>query len=208
MIKAVITDFDGVLRHWQNDKTLELEAICKLERGTLTNICFEPELLQQAITGKISFEQWQNLARERIQKSYGLAIAEHYLQARQANGYSIDHGLIAIYKDYFPDATLVLATNATSRLPWELQEAGLARTFSHVFNSSAMGVAKPKKEFFYASLMSLGIKATDAVFIDDSIANVQAAKSVGLTSIHYNGRADLIGKLTSLSLQHSLIATV
>ena len=208
MIKAVITDFDGVIRHWQNDKTRELEDICKLQRGTLSNICFDAELLQPAITGKISFEQWQNLARERLQKSYGLAIAEHYIEAWQANGYRIDHGLIDTYEEYFPEAALVLATNATSRLPWELQEAGLTQRFSHVFNSSAMGVAKPKKEFFYALLMSLGINATDALFVDDSIVNVQAAKAVGIRSLHYNGRTDLVEKLTSLSLQQSMITTL
>ena len=208
MIKAILTDFDGVIRHWHNDKTRELEAICKLAPGTLFRLCFDAELLQPAITGKISFEHWQNLARERIQKSYGLAIAEHYIDAWEANGYHIDHALLDLYQEYFPDAALVLATNATSRLPCELHEAGLANRFSHVFNSSAMGVAKPKKEFFYASLMSLGIRATDALFIDDSIENVQAAKAVGIAAVHFNGRADCVEKLTSLSLQHSLLTTL
>jgi putative hydrolase of the HAD superfamily len=205
MLKAVVTDFDGVIRHWNNEKTRKVEADCKLEYGTLTRMCFSDDLLQPAITGKIGFQQWVDLARARLIKAYGLGVAEHYIEAWLGNGYKIDYDLIEQYRALFPDTRLVLATNATSRLPQELRDAKLHHAFDSVFNSSAMGVAKPKPLYFQAMLMSMGYTAKDVIFIDDSPANVQAAKSLGMTSCLYNSRSELLESLTSISLQASVL---
>ncbi len=206
MIQAIITDFDGVIRHWQNDQTAQVEAQCKLPAGTLSSLCFDPELLLPAITGKVSFEQWQDNAKAKIQKIYGLGVAEHYIEAWQRNGYRIDHDLIMKYRDYFPDAHVILATNATSRLPQELRDANLNSSFYQVFNSSAMGVAKPQKQFFSALLMSLGLSAKQTLFIDDSIGNVQSAKQLGMNAVHYDSRTQVLSQLEHLSLQYSMLA--
>jgi putative hydrolase of the HAD superfamily len=205
MFKAVITDFDGVLRHWNNDKTRKVEADCKLEFGTLSRICFSEDLLQPAITGKSTFESWVNSVRERLIKAYGLGVAEHYVEAWLTADYSIDYDLIKQYRELFPETRLVLATNATSRLPLELRNAKLDLAFDSVYNSSAMGVAKPKTLYFQAMLMSMGFTAKEVIFIDDSPANVQAAKSLGITSCLYNGRSELLESLTSISLQASVM---
>jgi putative hydrolase of the HAD superfamily len=205
MVKAVITDFDGVIRHWNNQKTRKVEADCKLEVGTLSSICFDAELLQPAITGQITYENWVELAHAKLQKTYGLGVADHFIQAWKSNPYSIDYDLITQYRTLFSDARLVLATNATTRLHEELREANLLHSFDSIFNSSAMGVAKPKKQYFHALLMSMGLRAKDALFVDDSLENVQAAKALGIQSFYYNSRSQLLEELTNVSLQNSVL---
>lgn len=207
MVQVVVLDFDGVIRHWKNDKTKKVEHDCKVEAGTLSSICFEADLLQPAITGKITWNEWLDKAHARLRKAYGLGVADHYIEAWIRNGFTIDHDLIRQLRELFPEAKLALATNATSNLPSELKRANLQSSFDFIFNSSAMGVAKPRREYFYGALMSMGVTAAEAVFIDDTVENVMAAKDIGLHAIHFDSRSHVLESLTQLALQTSMVAT-
>lgn len=198
-IKTIITDFDGVIRHWQNRNVSQLEVNCRLPKGSLFKMCFSDDLLMPAITGKITYQQWVEQVRKRILDRYGLSISEHFVEAWQSEQYRIDHGLLADYERFFPRASLALATNATSRLPEELAQAGLKFRFGHVFNSSAMGVAKPSKQFFSAMMIFLGVQPAETVFIDDSEANVAAARLSGLNAVHYRTRTQVLADLEALA---------
>ncbi|EAR11291.1 HAD-IA family hydrolase [Reinekea blandensis] len=204
MIKAVITDFDGVLRHWTRDKTGAVEAHCKLSPGTLSAICFQKDLLEPAIRGTCTKDVWFEQAHERLKTRYGQGIADNYLEAWKTERYRIDHDLLARYRELFPEANLVLATNATSGLPAELNDADLSMAFSAMFNSSAMGVIKPERQYFQAVLMSLGLTAREVVFIDDSSTNVQAAAELGIPTVHYRSQTQVVNDLTDLALQSCL----
>lgn len=206
MIKAVITDFDGVIRHWTQQKTHAVEAQCKLDKGTLQAICFQPELLKPAIVGECTKEEWFRRAHACLQERFGLGIADHYIKAWQNELYHIDHALIAEYQQLFPKAHLALATNATTGFPQELADAGLTHQFDSVFNSSAMGVAKPARHYFHAVLMSLGVAASEVIFIDDSERNVATAREMGIMSVHYKQRSQVVGDLTDMALKASLLA--
>jgi len=81
---------------------------------------------------------------------------------------------------------VVLATNATSRLPRDLQKLGLSGLFYSVANSSEIGHAKPDREFFQAALSLAGIAAKNALFIDDTAENVAAAAALGIAAHHFN----------------------
>jgi putative hydrolase of the HAD superfamily len=205
MVKVVITDFDGVVRHWDNRATRKVEEDCKLPAGTLSAICFSKDLLHPAINGQVTKEQWFENAHAKLKAQYGQGVADHYIQAWHANAFSIDTELLACYREYFPEAKLALATNATSGLHGELRAAKLEHSFDFVFNSSAMGVAKPKKQFFYAMLISMGVKPAEALFIDDSLTNVMAAKELGISSLHFDNRSKVMESLTHHALQASLV---
>jgi len=206
MIKAVITDFDGVIRHWNGDGIAQVEHECKLPEGTLSAYRFTPDILQPAITGKIPFEGWAKLVYQRIEKRYGLGIAERFSDAWLACSYKIDHDLIAQYRSLFPEARIALATNATSRLPSEMANANLDGLFDCVYNSSAMGVAKPSLQYFQAVLMSMGLSAKDVIFIDDSLDNVMAARKIGIESFHFESRSQIKESLMLYSLHESALS--
>lgn len=207
MVKVVITDFDGVVRHWDNHATRKVEEDCKLPAGTLSAMCFSKELLHPAINGEVTKQQWMDNAHAKLKSHYGQGVADHYIQAWHANAYSIDTELMNFYREFFPDAKLALATNATSGLHDELRAASLENSFDFIFNSSAMGVAKPKKQFFYAMLISMGIKSSEALFIDDSLTNVMAAKELGIQSLHFDNRSKVMEALTHHALQASLVVS-
>jgi len=83
----------------------------------------------------------------------------------------------------------VLLTNATSRLGEDLRSLGLHRRFAAVVNSSDVGVAKPAAEIFRMALERAGATADRALFIDDTPANVQAARALGIRSHRFTAHA-------------------
>ena len=58
----------------------------------------------------------------------------------------------------------------------------LQNLFNKVYYSYEMGMSKPNKEIFKALLNDARIKAEETLFLDDSPANVETAKSLGIES--------------------------
>jgi putative hydrolase of the HAD superfamily len=60
---------------------------------------------------------------------------------------------------------------------------GLREYFSSFVMSSVVGVLKPHELMFNTALSELNIKPEEAIFIDDNIANVEAAIKLGMQGI-------------------------
>jgi putative hydrolase of the HAD superfamily len=61
----------------------------------------------------------------------------------------------------------------------------------NVLVSCQIGARKPSPEAYERALAHYGVPAENAFFVDDSKANVAGARSVGITSFHYTGVADV-----------------
>lgn len=56
----LLCDFDGVAQHlWDPDGMTSLDRAWSLAEGTLVGAAFDDEILQAAITGRVSDEQWR-----------------------------------------------------------------------------------------------------------------------------------------------------
>lgn len=60
---------------------------------------------------------------------------------------------------------------------------GIRQYFSTFIMSSVIGVLKPHELMYTTALKELGIKAEEAIFIDDNIVNVEAARKLGMQGI-------------------------
>lgn len=77
-----------------------------------------------------------------------------------------------------------LATNQHSyRGRWMKEALPYQDYFDREFYSFEMGVAKPDPAYFEQILDRLGVRADAAVFVDDRLENVDAARSVGLHTV-------------------------
>lgn len=56
--------------------------------------------------------------------------------------------------------------------------------FDGIMTSGKVGMIKPNIDIFEACLKKFNIQRSQAVFIDDTIENVQAAQNLGISSIH------------------------
>jgi HAD superfamily hydrolase (TIGR01509 family) len=62
----------------------------------------------------------------------------------------------------------------------------------NVLVSCEIGVRKPDPEAFRRALAHYDAKPEEAFFVDDSAANVAGAASIGITTFHYTGEADVV----------------
>lgn len=87
---------------------------------------------------------------------------------------------------------IALVTNATSRLSRDLEALGLRGLFDVIVNSSEIGFAKPEHGFYWAALRSTNVTVDQALFVDDSRPNVEAATQLGIRSLQFTGHESLM----------------
>jgi 2-haloacid dehalogenase len=74
------------------------------------------------------------------------------------------------------------------------------RDFNGVVVSAHEALVKPDPAIYRVLLDRYGLKGADCVFIDDSAANVEGARRVGMHAVHYIERMDLAAELRRLGL--------
>jgi putative hydrolase of the HAD superfamily len=67
--------------------------------------------------------------------------------------------------------------------------------------SCAVGASKPSPVIFQAALQAAKAKAPEAVFIDDILEYIQAARALGMNGIHYQNPLQLRADLRALDPQ-------
>ncbi len=193
MTQIIFCDFDGVIRHWNNDVLFEMEQQLNLPKGTTFKVAFAAENLIPAITGQISDEQWRANITHQLEQLTNLQNATDLVQAWGNSPATIDHQMFRLLKKLFPKAPLALVTNATSRLNADLAAHNLGHQFDFVINSSKIGVAKPDVGFYKEAVQKTNASVQTSVFIDDSLDNVKSAQAFGLNSFHFQG-SDILQK--------------
>jgi putative hydrolase of the HAD superfamily len=182
--RALLIDLDGVLRRWPAHDGA-LEASLGLPIGELRGLAFSAPLLTRAITGEITDEQWRAQVAADLKRRHPGVDAQVAVQAWSESPGEVAGDVLQVLEEEAAELRLVLVTNATSRLPGDLQALGLSDRFPAVVNSSVVGAAKPKVEIFQAALQAADCGADEALFVDDSVANVRAAQVLGIVSHLY-----------------------
>lgn len=181
----ILIDFDGVIRHWQSGAIEKVENRLGLPNGTLFSVAFSESLLLPTITGQQSHTCWTQKVRDQLSKKFDSAIGEELIEAWENTIGIIDRDFINSIRSNSPNSKLVLVTNATDKLSQDIYDSNLSESFDFIINSSVVMVAKPDAAFFARSIELLGCRFGDCVFIDDTLKNVQAAKELGILSLHH-----------------------
>jgi glucose-1-phosphatase len=78
--------------------------------------------------------------------------------------------------------------------------AGVLGHFREIFLSSAIGLRKPDAAAYDHVVKAIGVPANRIVFFDDLAANIEGARSRGLTAVHVTSPDDVAGALAALGL--------
>ncbi len=90
---------------------------------------------------------------------------------------------------------------------WSAETFPIAREKYDFFNllddiviSGEVGAVKPDPEIFEIMLERIGRPASQCVFIDDALANVEAARALGFATVHFQSPQQLENELEALQL--------
>lgn len=199
MYRAIIYDFDGVIRQWDTAETRALEEQFGLPAGAISEAAFEPSLLERALTGRIPDETWRLATANAVVRAHG----EHGAEAVRLWGARlgvIDQGMVALVKDVRGRLRTGLLTNATTRLETDLQAFKLDQAFDVVVNSARVGFVKPHPVVYRVAAVRLGFPPDMCLFVDDTEEHVEAARASGMTAIRFRGVEHLRGQLARLGV--------
>ncbi len=196
MIKALIFDLGGVVIDFSNSmyylhlseasgipvkriKTaIEKKELGLLERGTINLNTFE----------------------SKVAKSLGIRMKGVEWYSFYTRTVSIDPDVSDIinvlHKEYI---TAFISNIDKSRYAYTMRILDLD-LFDFRFASCYVGIRKPSPGIFRHALRTIGIKAEEAVFIDNQLENVEGAARLGIRSLHFTSRRKLDIQLSKLGL--------
>ncbi|MER6992203.1 HAD-IA family hydrolase [Saccharopolyspora hirsuta] len=192
---AVLCDLDGVLRWWDPAIMRDAERAGGLAPGALAEVAFAPRLVEPAITGVQTDEEWREAIAVELAEVCGVDAARAVVaQWSEPHGEVVEEVAEILGGVGVP---VVLVSNATSRLESDLAALGVLDLFDAVVNSSRVGVAKPDPRIYRFAAERAGAELDRCLFVDDTPANVEAARALGMTGVHYRNPAELRDVLTA-----------
>jgi putative hydrolase of the HAD superfamily len=185
VIRAVVFDLDGVIRHFDPEFVADVERRHALEQGAILAAMFAEPGLGDVTTGRITRSSWVAGVGEALGSPQ--AAAEWGDQVPR-----VDPEVLELADELRARGlTVAVLTNGTDRIPAEVAEQGIACRVDHVFNSAEIGHAKPDARAFRHVLDALGLEGPEVFFTDDSPAKLAGAVEVGMRTHHFVGVAEL-----------------
>jgi putative hydrolase of the HAD superfamily len=182
-LKAVIFDFGGVLVRTRSQQLRSAwEQRLGLRPGEASELIFGGEYGRAAQHGWISdAEHWAY-----IQRRLGLddaTLAQFRRDFFAEDG--IDTDLLAYIDRLRSGYRIGLLSNATAGARRFFTAGGIADHFDVITISGEEGVMKPDERIYRIAVGRLNVTLNEAIFVDDFSENVVAARTLGMTGVHF-----------------------
>ncbi|TMR23644.1 HAD family hydrolase [Nonomuraea turkmeniaca] len=186
---AVLTDLDGVLRHFDHAAQTDIEVRYGLP---LMKTAFDPELMLPPTLGQVTEAQWlesiiaalggDDRARQAVTEFAGI-------------GFWVDEQVKQLLARAQQHVPVIIVTNAMDTVEEHLDRLGLTYFADDLVSSARVGVAKPDRRIYEIAAERAGVAPERCLFVDDRLPNVEAARALGMTGIHYRTVQDLAAVL-------------
>lgn len=194
-IRAVFFDLGGVIVRTEYQAPRQhLAERLGMEFEDLVRLVFESETSRTASIGAISEDaHWEAVARRLKRPQETAAIRAEFFA-----GDVLDHALINFIRSLRPRRKTGLISNAWSGLREYIVQQKFEDAFDSLVVSAEVGVMKPKAEIYLFALEQLGVSPGEAVFVDDFIENVDGARAVGMSAVHFKEPEQAIAQLKKI----------
>ncbi|WP_245791760.1 HAD family hydrolase [Actinacidiphila rubida] len=194
---ALLCDLDGVIRFFDHRELNRLEEESGLQAGDTLRTAFTPERERALLLGRLTRAEWAASITEGLTARVGGSRAGELAAAFTGAPNRVDPEVVGMLGRLRGTVPVVLVTNATVWLDEDLARLGLHDVADAVVNSSRVGVAKPDPAIYAIAAERAGVPAGRCLFVDDSAANVEAARAAGMSGLHYREVAQLRTALAS-----------
>jgi len=190
-IRNIIFDLGDVILNIDIPLTFRaFSELSGLPVEELNKLFTQNELFRKFETGEVDEPAFRSLVRKVL--AMPELSDEAIDQAWNALLLDIPPARIDLLKKLSVNYRLYLLSNTSSihirRVNEILQEtAGIPRLdelFNQVFLSYELGIMKPAPEIYRKVLERAGLDATETLFLDDNLANTNAASELGIQVIH------------------------
>jgi putative hydrolase of the HAD superfamily len=107
--------------------------------------------------------------------------------------------LLEFIKNLHPGYKVGLLSNAWDNLRQTMHNRwNIDGLFDELIISAEVGLVKPDPRIFHLALEKLGVQPAEAVFVDDMLVNVDAARQQGLTAIRFVDTQQTLASLQAL----------
>jgi len=194
-IRAVFFDLGGVILRTEYQAPREhLAERLNMEYEDLVRLVFESETSRKASVGAISEEaHWEAVARRLNRPQEIEAIRAEFFA-----GDVLDRSLVNFIRSLRPRWKTGVISNAWSGMRAYITAQKFDDAFDGLVMSAEVGVAKPKAEIYLLALEQLGVSPGEAVFVDDFDENVEGARAVGMSAIHFRDPESALAELKNL----------
>lgn len=187
-IKAILLDFGGVIYDINPAKTIyQLTELCSSDANNLSQsidyYCI-PAVIQYE-KGEISTQNFKDTLIKELQMSCPDKFEAIWNETIVGPKTNIDKVLAELAADY--DLYLLSNTNEMHYNYFIKECEEIFKNFKNCFYSFKMNLHKPDKEIFLKVLESIELPAENILFVDDSAANINTAKSLNFNTFYVDG---------------------
>ena len=192
-IRAVFFDLGGVILRTEYQAPREhLAERLNLAYEDVYRAVFESETSRKASLGTVSEdEHWSAVARK-LGHSTTEASA---IRTEFFAGDVIDRDLLDYIRSLRPRYTTGVISNAWPNLRAYIAENKFEDAFDNLTISAEVGVMKPQPKIYQLALEQAKVRASEAVFVDDMPANIEAANTLGMHGILFRDPHETLAEL-------------
>ena len=184
--RALLIDFDGVLRRWDPAPMIAVEIKYGLPPAALLETAMSWDIYRPAMAGEISDAEWMQLVAQRLPIDDARA-AEAVAEWQAYRGEPDPDALAFVRAVRAAGRPVGIATNATDRLRADLDALGLSAETDVVASSWELKVHKPAPEFYQRACALIGVEPKYVLFVDDDDRAVRGARAAGLSAYRWTG---------------------
>lgn len=183
-INCIIFDFGGVIGYPQDQRKVEeMKSLTKMGDEFDEAYFLHRHEYDEGLIDK--YEYWNRITNGSVELTED--IIKKLVIADYGSWTMLNQDTLSYIKEVKEEVDLVVLL---SNINFEAKdyvrdELGLFKLFDKTFCSCDLHLMKPDIRIYEHVLNELDVCASKCLFIDDSLANIEGAKSVGMNGIHF-----------------------
>ncbi len=196
-VRAVIFDIGGVIftgPRWEDFRARWVERLGIAPDWFDAHLWYGPDI-EAANIGQLRAEDYYRRCAQRL----GCDVAEVRIMIEEVFlGERLNDELVRYIRGLKPRVRVAALTNTWSFGRDLIARRGISDLFDLVVSSAEEGVKKPYPRIYEITCEQLGVAPAEAVFVDDTAENVEAAQALGMRGILFRSTGQIITELEAL----------